>query len=55
MESIEKIELIPDNLTNQELEPEDGIIAASTLFQQIVKESKQNESPGDWRKELDEI
>ncbi len=55
MESFEKIEMILDNLINRDLEPEDSILAASGLFQKIVKEAKQNESAGDWRKELNDI
>ncbi len=55
LESFEKIEMILDNLINRDLEPEDGILAASSLFQKIVDGTKQHESAGDWRKEFDDI
>ncbi len=55
LESFEKIELILDNLINRDFEPEDGILAASVLFQKIVNGAKENKPAGDWRKELDEI
>jgi len=55
MESFEKIEMILDNLINRDLEPEDGILAASALFQEIVNDAKKIKPVGDWRKELNEI
>ncbi len=55
LDSFEKIELILDNLINRDLEPEDGILAASALFQKIVNGAKENKPAEDWRIELDEI
>lgn len=55
MESFEKIEMILDNLINRDLEPEDGILAASALFQEMVNKAKKIKPVGDWRKELNEI
>ena len=55
MESFEKIEMILDNLINRDIEPEDGILAASALFQKIVSDAKKMEPVGDWRKALDEM
>jgi hypothetical protein len=41
MTSFIQIELIIDNLLNREEEPEDAVLAASTLLQRLVAQARQ--------------
>ena len=51
----DKIELILDNLTLREAEPEDAFLAASGLLEKLVEEAKASPVSQDWVKELDAI
>ncbi|MBC8449016.1 MAG: hypothetical protein H8D78_14820 [Chloroflexi bacterium] len=50
-----QMELIIDNLLNREEEPEDAILAASTVLQRLVARARQEPSSSDWERELDEL
>jgi hypothetical protein len=53
--SFAQMELIMDNLLNREEEPEDAILAASTVLQQLVAQARQEPASPDWEQELDEL
>ena len=53
--SFAQMELIMDNLLNREEEPEDAILAASTVLQRLVAQARQEPSSPDWERELDEL
>jgi len=54
--SFAQIELILENLLNREEEPEDAILAASAVLQQLVDQARQEPSSSpDWERELDEL
>lgn len=53
--SFAQMELIVDNLLNREEEPEDAILAASTLLKQLATRARQEPSSADWERELDEL
>ena len=55
MASFDKIELILDNLTLREAEPEDAFLAASGLLEKLVEEAKASPVSQDWVEELDAI
>jgi hypothetical protein len=49
------MELIIDNLLNRDEEPEDAILAASTVLQRLVAQARQESPSSDWERELDEL
>jgi hypothetical protein len=53
--SFAQMELIMDNLLNREEEPEDVILAASTVLQRLVAQARQEPASPDWEQELDEL
>ena len=53
--SFGQMELIMDNLLNREEEPEDAILAASAVLQQLVARARQALTSPDWERELDEL
>ncbi len=53
--SFAQIELIIDNLLNREEEPEDAILAASTVLKQLVAQARQEPASANWERELDEL
>ena len=53
--SFAQIELILENLLNREEEPEDTILAASAVLQQLVDQARQEPSSPDWERELNEL
>ena len=55
MDSFDKIELILDNLTLREAEPEDAFLVASGLLEKLVEEAKASPVSQDWVKDLDAI
>ncbi len=55
MASFDKIELILDNLTRREAEPEDAFLAASGLLEKLVEEAKASPVSQDWVKDLNAI
>jgi len=48
-------ELMVDNLLNCEEEPEDAILVASGVLQQLVDRALQEPSSPDWERELEEL
>ena len=50
-----KMELIMDNLLNREEEPEDAILAASTVLHRLVAQARQEPPSPDWERDLDEL
>jgi hypothetical protein len=55
IDSFAQMELIVDNLLNREEEPEDAILAASTLLKRLVAQARQKPASADWERELDEL
>jgi len=53
--SFAQIELILENLLNREEEPEDTILAASTVLRRLVAQARQEPPSADWERELDEL
>jgi hypothetical protein len=53
--SFDQMELIIDNLLNRDEEPEDAILAASTVLQRLVAQARQESPSSDWERELDEL
>lgn len=50
-----EMQLIMDNLLNREEEPEDAILAASTVLQRLVAQARQERSSLDWEQDLNEL
>ena len=53
--SLDQMELIIDNLSNCEEEPEDAILAASAVLQRLVAQARQEPSSLNWERELNEL
>lgn len=53
--SFSQIEIILDNLLNREEEPEDAVLAASAVLQNLLKKAKQESPAADWERELNEL
>ncbi len=53
--SFEQMGLIMDNLLNREEEPEDAILAASAVVQQLVAQARHEPASPDWERDLDEL
>ena len=53
--SFDQMELIIDNLLNREEEPEDAILAASSVLQRLVTQARQEPPSSNWERELDEL
>lgn len=53
--SFSQIEIILDNLLNREEEPEDAVLAASAVLQNLLKKAKQESPSADWERELNEL
>jgi hypothetical protein len=53
--SFAQMELIVDNLLNREGEPEDAILAASTILKRLAAQARQAPPSTDWERELDEL
>jgi hypothetical protein len=53
--SFEQMGIIMDNLLNREEEPEDAILAASTVLQRLVAQARQEPPSPDWERDLDEL
>lgn len=50
-----QVSLILDNLLNREDEPEDAIIAASTVLRSQLAAAQEQQPSADWERELDEL
>lgn len=50
-----QVELILDNLLNREAEPEDAIIAASSVLRQQLAIARDLQPSANWERELDEL
>lgn len=55
IKSFTQIRLILENLLNPDIEPEDAILAASHLLQQLVEHTKSDPPAADWRQELNAL
>ena len=55
MASFAQMELIIDNLSNREEEPEDAILAASEVLRGLVARVREEKASYNWRQELDDI
>ena len=53
--SFAQMELIIDNLSNREEEPEDAILAASEVVRGLVARAKEERASYNWQQELDDI
>ena len=53
--SFAQMELIMDNLLNREEEPEDAVLAASTVLQRLIAQARQEPPSTDWERDLDEL
>ena len=53
--SFAQMELIIDNLSNREEEPEDAILAASEIVRGLVARAKEEKASCNWRQELDDL
>jgi len=51
--SFAQIELIIDNLLNREEEPEDAILAASSVLTQLIARARRELPSADWEREID--
>jgi len=51
--SFAQIELIIDNLLNREEEPEDAILAASSVLRQLIAHARRERPSADWEREID--
>jgi len=49
--SFAQMELIVDNLLNREEEPEEAILAASTVLERLVAQARQEPASPDWEEE----
>jgi hypothetical protein len=55
IDSFAQMELVLDNLLNREEEPEDALLAASTIWQRLVAKGKQEPVATSWEQELNEL
>lgn len=53
--SFAQIELVMDNLLNREEEPEDAILAASTILKRLITQARQEPLSANWERDLDEL
>lgn len=53
--TFEQMELILDNLLNREGEPEDAVLAASGVLEELIERTRQEPTTTDWERRLDEL
>jgi len=53
--SFAQIELIIDNLLNREKEPEDAILATSSVLRQLIARARRESPSADWERDFDEL